>query len=1764
MVVTYIAFFNFDLSVFVNRIEGAIFIGWQQRNSVKMPFLSASNHSSVNGRYSSARKLELPRLSYGSPEIGIQTLERGLERSSLCYKRHKFNKTEGPAYLTPTTITISSSTGDASSFKESRKKDYLSAAWPVRANRLSPQSPYLRSQASTRSTASPRTESTFVGTWNTLLSHKKDETCSPVPLAISAVPRSPWRVSTRVVDHTAGPTDTVKWRHFQVHDTGGLVVNALCHSLDNRSQTLGTAFQTVPCNQRCVTLRNRVPLARAKGYYAARAANTSRKLQKCNRKAPSFFISNNSRNGFVNTVVRSGVRYLASILHRSSRDNAPITTRGFTQSHSSHPFSTCESESSVIVPADDSDASTFSNSGSVTGGQEVERGKGSYGPSGTKASALAPYCYFGEALWPDTRHGWGALTDNVRMICQGEWKNNRSIGSYLIYHDLFMELGRRDFVHNSRAIITEDSVGCIFPIYEDDTDERNCARSYPFYLFNHNDVLWSCSPYTDGTSGAQLARYRTAHSELDFLEVYLCDKPRAVVPKRCTNPAWSLCQYKKRAQETKSFATRDDNAARLLMTAYAKPPDICCQSLPLSKAQTLNSSVIPVPVVPTESCSRQDHRCRSGDILEERCCEYSLSDNQTVLKTEQRSFTPYNVSFLPRDSFLCGPIRQHPNNALNVHAARAVTQSLFDFAARDSFNDKASPTRDMCSSTKHVHMARTDLRENAKLSCYTHRRILEKSTSMCNSSHRCDRSWDFCRIRNENNQITTLVNGNKNTGCLEEPGTAKHNEVLQIRGLNARNTTELPVDSRIMPPYGVALSHGRRRSGYFCRDIPSKTATVDHNQLYGNVVRRRRGASVPPNLVSVTARSGGGMVERELHDAFLASRRHSQEAPAVCKKMFVISERRKRIDRLAINTPVWLKASSCERWTCAQLELFFLFIGLPEEACVVRHGKLKGSAIENMDDHFLRTFFGLEREPKRRRFILAALLSVWSLKSTEAITTPLQKNTLRTKDDGELQEVCRLRLTRYLGGGGYADVYACAAYTNPVAFTSVACKVFHDSVADRLRLRKHIFWRRDRGRKQKLSVLYHYCNGRTSVSNTTGSRSSCSSTGSPDGRLMVPFTDPVRCSGSYVEETHFSAGNDESRPPLQNWATCAAGRGKPSRESRCVSGLAEAADGNVYTISNLRKCKIRLSSVNNSCWFPDSVQASQGSKRFASFSADGLKEDNDLSSWDRLSRFVHSVIPLGSFRQSSFRETRSTSLRNICSLSQPPKIFNSMTNASVYSSSPALPSSSNFQLSTKPVCKDSTRWKPFTVSCCSTRNTMPSLSSCDGERIFISPYYKPQIRVPRRNSCISFRSATAPRLPESSLCSLFNRSKLCLGAATDSLAFQSDTPTRHNMRLDGDGTCISHTCLVNPISSNQNIVYGGFPYKQLSIAQRQCPGDRGYGDVNKARRLLATDNRTDFREKHSVIHRNDEPSPANRVTYRELYTPEVPCRSSTSESGKQPLRSHSKDLASRFYNSVSSCSYTTIKYCSYEASVLERVQGHPFIIRTFGTVNLKYGASGLLLELCGGGTLERLVLCPSGSSLRRQKRWTPPTRRRLLSIFAQVAEAMDHVHRCHVLHRDLKLSNILLDRHGNVRISDFGVATYFDDTTSPSLLAVYGNIYYAAPEVLRGEGFYPQSDVWSFAISLWESLHGVLVFDGLQAGVVYGRVACGDVSLPMPSDAPNQLKELLLTMLDTDWRKRPCFNEIASKLRQLEISTYGLVTSHVEQFFLGDSLVWQH
>jgi eukaryotic-like serine/threonine-protein kinase len=101
-----------------------------------------------------------------------------------------------------------------------------------------------------------------------------------------------------------------------------------------------------------------------------------------------------------------------------------------------------------------------------------------------------------------------------------------------------------------------------------------------------------------------------------------------------------------------------------------------------------------------------------------------------------------------------------------------------------------------------------------------------------------------------------------------------------------------------------------------------------------------------------------------------------------------------------------------------------------------------------------------------------------------------------------------------------------------------------------------------------------------------------------------------------------------------------------------------------------------------------------------------------------------------------------------------------------------------------------------------------------------------------------------------------------------------------------------------------------------------------------------------------------------------------------------------------------------------------------------------------------------------------------------VKITIQICSAIEHAHRNHIVHRDIKPHNILLTRDGIAKVTDFGIARAVSSSTITMVGCTIGSVHYFSPEQARGGFTDEKSDLYSIGIALYEMVTGKVPFDG--------------------------------------------------------------------------------
>ena len=199
---------------------------------------------------------------------------------------------------------------------------------------------------------------------------------------------------------------------------------------------------------------------------------------------------------------------------------------------------------------------------------------------------------------------------------------------------------------------------------------------------------------------------------------------------------------------------------------------------------------------------------------------------------------------------------------------------------------------------------------------------------------------------------------------------------------------------------------------------------------------------------------------------------------------------------------------------------------------------------------------------------------------------------------------------------------------------------------------------------------------------------------------------------------------------------------------------------------------------------------------------------------------------------------------------------------------------------------------------------------------------------------------------------------------------------------------------------------------------------------------------------------------------------------------------------------------------------------HPNVVLLMGTSLSPGGKPVFVSELCSRGALKQ-VLPNERSMLRR------------LKFAKDIVAGLNWLHAHNIVHRDLKCANILVNEDYTAKISDLGLALiYFDGVQCHSFK---GNLKYSAPEILRVRArkshhkrypYGPQTDVYSFALILWELVTREPLFQGIQGQKEITTFVSEGKRPPLVSGWPMSLQDMLTSCWNDNPSRRPRFTQI--------------------------------
>ncbi|HFI0668273.1 TPA: Stk1 family PASTA domain-containing Ser/Thr kinase [Streptococcus suis] len=179
---------------------------------------------------------------------------------------------------------------------------------------------------------------------------------------------------------------------------------------------------------------------------------------------------------------------------------------------------------------------------------------------------------------------------------------------------------------------------------------------------------------------------------------------------------------------------------------------------------------------------------------------------------------------------------------------------------------------------------------------------------------------------------------------------------------------------------------------------------------------------------------------------------------------------------------------------------------------------------------------------------------------------------------------------------------------------------------------------------------------------------------------------------------------------------------------------------------------------------------------------------------------------------------------------------------------------------------------------------------------------------------------------------------------------------------------------------------------------------------------------------------------------------------------------------------------------------------HPNIVR-ISDIGEEDGQQYLAMEYVDGLDLKRYI-----------KENAPLANDVAVRIMGQILLAMRMAHTRGIVHRDLKPQNVLLTKDGVAKVTDFGIAVAFAETSLTQTNSMLGSVHYLSPEQARGGKATIQSDIYAMGIILFEMLTGRIPYDGDSAVTI----ALQHFQKPLPSvreenaNVPQALENVVL------------------------------------------------
>ncbi|XP_056597841.1 protein tyrosine kinase 2aa isoform X4 [Triplophysa dalaica] len=218
------------------------------------------------------------------------------------------------------------------------------------------------------------------------------------------------------------------------------------------------------------------------------------------------------------------------------------------------------------------------------------------------------------------------------------------------------------------------------------------------------------------------------------------------------------------------------------------------------------------------------------------------------------------------------------------------------------------------------------------------------------------------------------------------------------------------------------------------------------------------------------------------------------------------------------------------------------------------------------------------------------------------------------------------------------------------------------------------------------------------------------------------------------------------------------------------------------------------------------------------------------------------------------------------------------------------------------------------------------------------------------------------------------------------------------------------------------------------------------------------------------------------------------------------------------------CTSDSVREKFLQEALTMRQFDHPHIVKLIGIIT--ENPVWIIMELCTLGELRSFL----------QVRKYNLDLSTLILFAHQLSTALAYLESKRFVHRDIAARNVLVSSIDCVKLGDFGLSRYMEDSSYYKASKGKLPIKWMAPESINFRRFTSASDVWMFGVCMWEILmFGIKPFQGVKNNDVIGRIENGE-RLAMPPNCPPTLYSLMTKCWAYDPSKRPRFTELKTQL----------------------------